>query len=239
MKKSTIFILTCCAVLLLSFEYILIHDYVNFLCKDGSYFGQKSPGNMPMVFCPKRVSIKDHHEFGIYFSADGREFFFTRMDSNGTTKLMHARNTAYGWFTLKSLPEAESYSRKNACSPVENAKLFSEYMERKYLYQKKSGQSIYKEFPEEPDFMAPDKSYILFDLCKSDGVVNSDLYISFRKPDGGWSEAKNLGETINSEFSEWMPYVTPDGKYLFFSRTVKGETDLYWVSADAIKDLRF
>ena len=239
MKKSTIFILTCCAVLLLSFEYILIQDYVNFLCKDGSYFGQKSPGNIPLVFCPKRISIKDHHEYGIQFSSDGREFFFTRTDSNGTPTLMHGKNTIYGRFTLISLSVAEDHYLKDPGGPAENRTLFSEFIERKYLHQKKPDQSDYKEFPEGPDFIAPDKSYILFDSCRSGGNGNSDLYISFRRPDGSWTEAENLGNTINSEFSEWLPYVTPDGKYLFFSRTVKGETDLYWVSADAIKDLRF
>ena len=94
-------------------------------------------------------------------------------------------------------------------------------------------------------FIAPDESYIMWDGERESGYGNSDLYISFRQPDGSWGEAINLGDKVNTEAEEGGPQVTPDGKYLFFNRMVTpaiGDTgpqsDLYWVDAQIIEDLR-
>ncbi len=49
--------------------------------------------------------------------------------------------------------------------------------------------------------ISPDGSYIIFDsLIPSDkeGEEQTDLFISFRKKDGSWSEAINLGNKINT-----------------------------------------
>ena len=40
-----------------------------------------------------------------------------------------------------------------------------------------------------------------------------------RQPDGTWGEPINLGKTINTPFSERMPFLHPDGKTLYFSST--------------------
>lgn len=44
----------------------------------GSYLGQKSPGMTPEIFAPGIVSTEEYKEFGITFSPDGTEFYFTR-----------------------------------------------------------------------------------------------------------------------------------------------------------------
>jgi hypothetical protein len=51
---------------------------VDFLDLKGPYFGQKSPGLSPEVFAPGIVSTEEYKEFGITFSLDGTEFYFTR-----------------------------------------------------------------------------------------------------------------------------------------------------------------
>jgi hypothetical protein len=48
-----------------------------------------------------------------------------------------------------------------------------------------------------------------------------------------------MPETINSEFQERFPLVSPDGKYLFFTRwNPKHDHDVYWVSAEVIQEMR-
>ncbi|HPO56063.1 MAG TPA: OmpA family protein [Ignavibacteriaceae bacterium] len=47
---------------------------------------------------------------------------------------------------------------------------------------------------------------------------NTDIYLSLLK-DSVWQEPINLGPVINTEMAERTPYLTPDGKYLFFSST--------------------
>ena len=91
-------------------------------------------------------------------------------------------------------------------------------------------------------FIAPDESYIIWDGRRDEGFGSSDLYISFRKPDGSWDAAINLGKEINTEAWEAVASVTPDGKYLFFNRNIGSENfenvDIFWVSTKFIDDLR-
>ncbi len=94
-------------------------------------------------------------------------------------------------------------------------------------------------------FIAPDESYLIWDAIRDDGFGDSDLYISYRQNDGSWTEAINLGDQINSDGWDGAGYVTPDGKYLFFNRTVSPgvddglpNVDLFWVDAQFIEALR-
>ncbi|TFG79929.1 MAG: hypothetical protein E4H23_04295 [Chrysiogenales bacterium] len=86
-------------------------------------------------------------------------------------------------------------------------------------------------------FIAPDESYLLF----SSNRLNSqeDLFLCFRQPDGSWTDAVSLGATINTDRGERFPAVSPDGKYLFFTRWVSdGNEDVFWVSAGIIGKLK-
>jgi Tol biopolymer transport system component len=89
-------------------------------------------------------------------------------------------------------------------------------------------------------FIAPDESYLIF--CSTRGLPASDqgdLYISFRQPDGNWTEPVSLGEPINSKGLDRFPAVSPDGKYLFFTqRTRDHDEDVFWVSTNIIERLR-
>lgn len=88
-------------------------------------------------------------------------------------------------------------------------------------------------------FIAPDESYLIWDGRREGGFGHSDLYISFRKIDGSWGEAINLGETVNTSAWDAAAMVSPDGNYLFFNRMVsQGNVDIFWISADIIETLR-
>ncbi len=82
-------------------------------------------------------------------------------------------------------------------------------------------------------FVAPDESYIVFAANRPGGLGRGDLYVSFRMPDGTWTPSKSLGNSINTPTNDFCPYVTPDGKYLFYS----SRGDLYWVSTDVIRKM--
>jgi len=86
-------------------------------------------------------------------------------------------------------------------------------------------------------FIAPDESYLLFSSNRLNN--QQDLFISFRRSNGTWTDPYNLGTTINTERGERFPMISPDGKYLFFTRwVVRGNEDVLWVRADFIKELR-
>jgi len=97
-------------------------------------------------------------------------------------------------------------------------------------------------------FVAPDESYMILSSRRPGGCGLGDLYVSFRPADGDWGEPIHLGPDVNSADVDFCPMVTPDGKYLFFSRrrsdppdsgwagVVAG--DVYWVDASVIERLR-
>ncbi len=85
-------------------------------------------------------------------------------------------------------------------------------------------------------FIAPDESYILFDSTARPGAQGGegDLFVCFRKSDGSWSEAYNLGDAINTPGTNFCPSVSPDGKFIFYASC----RDIYWVSAKVLDGLK-
>jgi len=111
-------------------------------------------------------------------------------------------------------------------------------------------------------FIAPDGSYLLFQSNRPGSYGIMDIYVTYPTGDGGWSEPANLGETVNTRYSDWGPVVSPDGQYLFFGsfRNIEpivpeslgyleymtarlgapspGKGTLYWMEAKIIDALR-
>lgn len=69
-------------------------------------------------------------------------------------------------------------------------------------------------------YIAPGEEYLIFFSDKPGGYGESDLYISFQK-DGRWSIPQNLGPEINTAIAEFCPGVFNNGKYFYFSRTLR------------------
>ena len=94
-------------------------------------------------------------------------------------------------------------------------------------------------------FASPDERYLIITSARAGGFGEADLYVSFRAADGGWGKPVNLGDTINTPATEFCPMVTPDGRYLFFSRRFGGsswqtttDADVYWVDIAVVERLR-
>ena len=87
-------------------------------------------------------------------------------------------------------------------------------------------------------FIAPDESYIIWGSEREGGYGSSDMYISFRQPDGSWGKAINFGDKINTDGEDGGGYVTPDGKYLFYCPRCSRPFDRKWVDAQIIETLR-
>ena len=82
-------------------------------------------------------------------------------------------------------------------------------------------------------YVSPDGNFILFDSWRPGEFEHGAIYVSFRNEDDTWSEALSLGPKVNVTPSN-IPSLSPDGKYIFFSR----ENDIWWVSARIIHELR-
>ena len=82
--------------------------------------------------------------------------------------------------------------------------------------------------------VSPDESFAIFSSSRRGTRGRGDLYISFRDSDGQWSAARNMGRAINTRGHELCPFLTADGKYLFY--TSRG--DIYWVSTSILESMR-
>lgn len=82
-------------------------------------------------------------------------------------------------------------------------------------------------------FISADESFIIIS-AKEQPDFECELYISYHKKDGSWTNPKSLGPLINNGMAHrWGEYVPPGNKYLFFSYG-HNEKDcgIYWVRFD-------
>jgi len=84
-------------------------------------------------------------------------------------------------------------------------------------------------------YVAPDESYLIFKSTRTGGFGGNDIYISYKKPNGTWTNPKNLGNKINTQFDETSGDITPDGNYMTFG----SNKDLKWVSASFVNTLKY
>ena len=77
---------------------------------------------------------------------------------------------------------------------------------------------------------------MVFTAIRPGGLGETDLYLTLRRSDGTWTEARNMGPRINSKFFEFGARISPDNKYMFFTRSngwfdnpYHDTSDIYWV----------
>jgi ankyrin repeat protein len=106
--------------------------------------------------------------------------------------------------------------------------------EGKYEKIENLGAAINSSLFEGDALIAPKEDFLIFSVDRPDGFGQGDLYISFRDATDRWTTPKNMGDKINSAYNENCPMLSPDGKFLFFTRN----GDIYWVDALVIKNLQ-
>ena len=84
-------------------------------------------------------------------------------------------------------------------------------------------------------YIAPDEPYLIIS-AKESPTFESELYISFQKPGQQWGVPVSLGPLINNGLAHrWGAYVSPDRKYLFYSKgTSEKDSTIYWVRFDRL-----
>jgi hypothetical protein len=112
------------------------------------------------------------------------------------------------------------------------------FVEGTYQEPAKLGRAINTDHREGSPFVAPDESYLIFSRSFRNSSRKGDLFISFRKSDGTWAEAKNM-ESLNKDgVDELCATVSRDGKYLFFLRNTSQGFSPHWISSSVIDKYR-
>jgi len=107
-----------------------------------------------------------------------------------------------------------------------------------YLPAENLGRILNTDAHEWDPYVAPDESYLIFNSMKAGGLGGDDFYISWKTATGAWGDPVHLGPEINSPGSDNRPYVTADGRYLFFTSDRRGNRDIYWVDARILERFR-
>lgn len=74
-----------------------------------------------------------------------------------------------------------------------------------------------KEYNEPSVFIADGGATLYWVSDKPGGKGGKDMYVSKKEADGTWGVGTNMGDIINSDFDEDSPFVSADGKKLYFS----------------------
>lgn len=152
--------------------------------------------------------------------------------SNDSMYIMRLSSSANGTYYF------DTYKENDPTFPIRYSRLLNGKYEEPKALSKAINKGTFLSHP----FIAPDESYLLFDAQREDGYGDSDIYISFKQKDGTWGNAINLGDKINTNAWEASASISPDGKYLFFSRNVGSENfenvDIFWVDAKVVFDLK-
>jgi len=227
---------------------------------------------------------------GVAFSHDGRRLFFgSRRPLSGSgppkekSDIWYSEKTADGWDTPQHLgaPVNTEGNDEYLSSIAGNGSL---YLTRRTVADGNMTFDLLRATFEDGQYAEPeavelhlDRKYQAIGIAidaeerflvlsisgMEDGLGQEDLYASFRKDDGTWTHPVNLGEEVNSDSYDWMPRISPDGKYLFFvSWRYEGEShsetpltydemmskkrghtygwgaDIYWVSMEAVTRLK-
>ncbi len=190
-----------------------------------------------------------YHDGNPCFSVDGKRLYFDSkrpMGKEGKEKdsdIWYVERTETGWSApVNAGPVINSEGEEKFAALAGDGTMYFKVLHDLYRARKVDGKFSKAEALvqyntkaiEVGPFIAPDESFLMFESNRPGGLGALDLYISFRKADGTWTDAANLGETINNRSHQRFAGMSPEGKYFFFNT----DRDIYWMDAGFIKTLK-
>jgi len=196
---------------------------------------------------PEMVSFSgEYATMDFCFSPNGNRMYFTSdrpndCDAKPKNNIWYVERVGQGWSdpVILGPPVYRPGVRVGQHSLAANGNLYfragddlylSVFIDGEFAKPLRLPDTINSPYAESKPYVAPDEGFLLF--VRYDMPVSLDggkgLYISYRRDDGSWTEAKNTG------IKGSLPKFSPDGRYFFFSRG----GDIYWVDAKVIEKFR-
>ena len=195
------------------------------------------------------------------FSHDGKKIYFlavipTANAEEPVPNIFVAERKEEGWSEpqIVEIPNIRGYLMTQfsiardgtlyyAINPEEDEKSWDIYRSKlvkgNYSEPKNLGGSISTPYWDSYPYIDREQRYLIFtSVGRPDSFGGMDLYISFRRDDGSWTEAINMGDKINSNNVDTFANVSPDDKWLFFVSGRNGNVDVYWMDAKIICKLK-
>ncbi len=203
----------------------------------GIYVGHLKHGKVTKVK-PLQINGMDLQGTDVHISPDGTKLLYSARSGFNSDEpladyeLYMSEKSDNGWGIPKLLPKAINSSSDEFYPSVtnkgdiyfarriegDNLDIFvSRYENGSYQTANRLGQEVNTGILEGDAFIAPDESYLVFARMKaSDSMGMTDLYISYRQANG-WTKAVNLGPSVNSIGIDGSPFVSSDGRWLYFT----------------------
>lgn len=205
---------------------------------------------------PKLIeSIEEYSPWAPCLSPDANSIYFARGKPEAKRDFYRCDRLTHGWSVPQVLgPPLSSPSNEISCSIAANNSIYFGSIRKggkfggisiiwaapfvdnawpRATHISMHNQQVGR--PADPG-IAPDESFMVFTAINlPGGYGHRDIYLTLRLPDGTWSKPRNLGPKINSTYIEQSPRISPDKKYLFFTRSDgwdprKYTADIYWVA---------
>ncbi len=125
--------------------------------------------------------------------SDG-SFYITGISSDGKTLLFHSFTMFSGEDIYEAVVDGGKWSK-----PV------------------KLDSTVNTGFIENHASFSPDGKTLYFTSSRTGGYGGLDIYSSKMGKDGHWSQPVNLGPAVNTVYDDIAPFMSPDGKRLFFA----------------------
>lgn len=194
-----------------------------------------SPDENRLYFISKRAmdgsgDLKDH------------DIWYVEREKDGWSQPINAGpniNSEGNEYYISFANDGTMYFSSNVNAPEERKRhdydvYYSKFVDGEFQKAISLGKSINTQDYEADVFVAPDESYLIFCSTRKDGLGQGDLYISFKEANGSWAPAVNMGNAVNTEKHELCPFITQDGKYLFYT----SDQDIYWISTEILKNYK-
>ncbi|MBO9153975.1 PD40 domain-containing protein [Chitinophaga sp. GCM10012297] len=185
-----------------------------------------------------------------FFAQDGTLYFIsnrpkTSEDVTGDYDIWRVRQLENGrWSAPQNVMGVNSDSTEYYVSLAANGNIyfasnrsgdFEIYYSRlengRYGEPENLGPAINAPGMEHDPCISPDEKMLLFTAVnRPDTIGSADIYISLKNDVGQWNKAVNAGPKVNTTSYEYCSYLTPDGKYFFFS----SEYDVKWIAAEQL-----
>ncbi len=111
----------------------------------------------------------------------------------------------------------------------------SDYKDGRWTNMEKLGDNINTKYWESHGTLSRDGKTLYFTSNRKGGFGGLDIYKSSKLPNGSWGLPINLGPNINSRYNEETPFITENGKIIYFSsygHYNMGGYDVFYSMAD-------